>query len=198
MTQPHLEAACTNAEQSVPQGHDPRADSELPLSAPAPLPYLSRTALRKVKDRLPPPTQCPYCQGSVRLVTNDEIYRGRTYGNWPYAYLCDACGATVGVHPGTDLPLGTLADKALRAARNDAKAQFKQLMRLRALPRDDAYKWLANELGMTKQVCHFAWFDLDQCEAARAACEAGARAATAMGAALLKAKAAQPKGGGTP
>src|SRR5690606_31465936 len=95
---------------------DPRAYSEGKLVPPAPLPYISRQALHRVKDWMPPPSCCPYCGGPVRLVKNCEIYRGRAYGAWPYAYWCQPCDAFVGLHPETDLPLGTLADRELREA----------------------------------------------------------------------------------
>ncbi|MFY3305270.1 zinc-finger-containing protein, partial [Achromobacter xylosoxidans] len=79
-------------------GVDPRSRSKTQLTAPAPLPYVSRRALARVRDRIEPPKACHCCGGQVRLISNAEIY-GREYGPWPFAYLCSQCGAYVGLHP---------------------------------------------------------------------------------------------------
>ena len=51
---------------------------------------------------------CPYCGRQAEYVDSKVIY-GRSYG---MAYLCRNCDAYVGVHRGTDEPLGRLADAA--------------------------------------------------------------------------------------
>ena len=89
----------------------------------------STQALKRVKNPLPVPTICPHCQSSVALVNNAKVYSGREYGKWPYAYLCenDACGAYVGLHPNTTIPLGTLATASMRDARKKAKDAFNRM-----------------------------------------------------------------------
>lgn len=150
---------------------DPRANSPTPIVAPAPLPAVSRRALRRVKDALPIPTTCNCCSGTrLHLVENSEIYGGRTFGVWPYAYLCRKCFAHVGLHPGTDLPLGTLANKPLRDARTRSKKPFELIWRDH-MTRGQAYAWLAQQLGIPGDQCHFGLFDIDRCHQARLACE---------------------------
>lgn len=144
---------------------DARALSTKPLVAPAPLPYVSRRALRRVKNPLPAPTCCPYCEGPVALVSNAEVY-GREYGAWPYLYLCRACDAYVGLHPDTDIPLGKLADRELREARKESKGVFQSLSARQGWSRTEAYKWLADRMGIPVGECHFGWFDLERCEQA--------------------------------
>ncbi|MCC3679199.1 DUF3268 family zinc-finger domain-containing protein [Staphylococcus epidermidis] len=152
---------------------DPRANNPQPLTAPAPLPVVSRRALRRVKDALPIPSACNCCGGArVELIENSEIYNGRSYGEWPYAYLCRDCGAYVGLHPATDLPLGTLADKPLREARNRGKRPFERIWRERYMRRSEAYAWLAKQLQLPAEQCHFGLFDAEQCEQARQVSEA--------------------------
>lgn len=148
---------------------DSRAYSEDKIIPPSPLPHVSRSALKRVKDAMPPPNECNYCDGDVSLVGNHEIY-GRNYGDWPYAYLCSDCGAYVGLHPHTDLPLGTLADKETREARKDGKASFIVLMRKRKMKRDNAYKWLAKRLRISQDKCHWAMFDVSTALNAKSAC----------------------------
>ncbi|MCU9949828.1 DUF3268 family zinc-finger domain-containing protein [Pseudomonas sp. PDM13] len=149
---------------------DPRANSAEKLVPPAPLPLVSRAALRRVRDAMPPPTACPYCEGPVALVCNSEIY-GREFGAWPYAYRCVPCDAMVGLHPATDLPLGTLANKQLRAARATNKQLFHRVKDRFGFTRSQAYEWLALQMGIPKAECHFGWFDLARCAQAGAVCK---------------------------
>lgn len=151
-------------------GHiDARAFHENKLVPPAPLPHLSRKALKRVKDPLPAPTDCRYCGMDVELVSNAEIY-GREYGDWPYAYLCRCCDAYVGVHPHTDIPLGVLADRFLRSARKAHKRYFLDLQRRANWSRKEAYTFLAGELGIPVSSCHWGWFEIEDCEKAGAIC----------------------------
>lgn len=149
---------------------DPRCNSNERIHAPHPLPHVSRRALRRVKDWMPAPACCPYCDGEVRLVSNDAIY-GRTYGDWPYVYLCKPCDAYVGLHPSTDLPLGTLANRELREARKRSKSLWQVISALKGRSRNDAYSWLADKMGIARQDCHFGHFNLDQCALALSVCQ---------------------------
>lgn len=145
---------------------DSRAHSLDKLAPPAPLPHVSRRALKRVNDPIAIPTTCRYCGGHVELVENSVIYNGRTFGDWPYAYLCDDCRAYVGLHPDTDLPLGTLADKPTRDARNACKKTFEFIWRDKHMSRKQAYAWLAGKLGISVAECHFGLFEPEQCRAA--------------------------------
>lgn len=149
---------------------DERANSPTLIDPPAPLPFVSRRALRRVRDYLPIPDVCPYCGQPVQLVSNSAIY-GREYGDWPYAYLCKPCNAYVGLHPNTDLPLGTLADRELRKCRSRSKATFHQLMKRQGWSRNEAYRWLAAEMNIPRRRCHFGMFDASQCERAEFICQ---------------------------
>ncbi|PHM37141.1 zinc-finger-containing protein [Xenorhabdus innexi] len=129
----------------------------------------STRAIKKVKDPLPTPTQCHYCDGNIAIVSHKAVY-GKDYGNWPWLYICTACKAYVGMHPFTDIPLGTLADKETRAARNRCKPHFERIWKSGKLTRTDAYKWLAEKLGINPGECHFGWFDAEMCHKAESIC----------------------------
>ncbi|WP_016773970.1 zinc-finger-containing protein [Pseudomonas sp. R62] len=166
---------------------DPRANAPERIAAPAPLPHVSRRALKRVKNPIPAPADCRYCGDDVHLVCNSEIYRGHSFGDWPYAYLCRGCRAYVGLHPQTDIPLGTLADDKLRVLRNRSKAAFHDHMKKAGMTRTGAYQWLAEKMGIDVGVCHFGWFDLAECFAAEKVVEqAGPQ--TAMAQAFAKAQ----------
>ena len=129
------------------------------------------TAVARVKNPLPVPEQCPRCSGTSVLVVNNSAIYGKQYGKWPFAYYCDGCGAYVGMHPGTNIPLGTLADEATRAARRDCKTPFEQMWKNGHMSRTEAYSWLADRMGIATDSCHFGWFEVAQCNQAKSLCE---------------------------
>lgn len=154
---------------------DPRADSEQKITPPSPLPYVSRRALRMVKDPAPKPVICPYCGSTVRLVNNEDIY-GKPYGEWPYAYYCNDdnnifCDAYVGVHKNTDIPLGCLANGELRSFRKSAKTAFFHVIEVKKWTRNHAYRWLAEKMSIPKEECHFGMFDIERCRIAEELCK---------------------------
>ena len=167
---------------------DPRANAPERIAAPAPLPHISRRALKRVKNPLPAPTICRYCAGCVELVRNSEIYNGREYGDWPYAYLCECCSAYVGLHPDTDIPLGTLASPQLRKDRNTAKDAFHRVKEQRGFSRSLAYQWLAGKMGIEVGACHFGWFDHGECARALALCSQDLEGCTGMAQAFKNAR----------
>jgi Protein of unknown function (DUF3268). len=109
------------------------------------------------------PTKCPYCASKVVCKDSSIIY-GRSYGpvwicsNWP------KCDAYVGCHPDTKTPLGRLANRELRAARSKAHAAFDPLWKSRVIRRSEAYRWLAEKLGIPLSECHIGMFDTGMCE----------------------------------
>jgi len=164
----------------VEDGLNPRCFARVKLTPPAPLPHVSRRALKRVNHWIKPPTECDCCGTSgVRLVGNEEVY-GKPYGLWPYCYVCPHCRAYVGLHPETDLPLGFMADSFIRDARKAAKAPFQCICRVKyesiqdcydvkrermvkrkIINRSAAYEWLSKATGIEPKLCHFAMMDED-------------------------------------
>jgi hypothetical protein len=94
--------------------------------------------------------ECPYCKVDAVLV---ETQYGR---RWECP--CPGCDARVGVHRDSvrSAPLGTLARGPLRVPMwRGPDATFPS--------RSHAYAWLAGELGLLPQRCHFAEFDEAMC-----------------------------------
>ena len=83
-------------------------------------------------------------------------------------YLCRNCMAYVGVHKGTDKPLGRLANAELRYWKKRAHAVFDPLWqrgRFRG-HRNAAYGWLAQKMGLPVEQTHIGMFDVAQCRKA--------------------------------
>lgn len=112
----------------------------------------------QVKHKVEPITECSLCGGKVDYVNNREIY-GRSYGNHPFAYWCRSCDAYVGVHPNTNIPLGTLADAATRQARKIHKPQFFNMIKRLGWSKNKAYKWLSEQLKIPASKTHWGMFD---------------------------------------
>ncbi|CDH33258.1 zinc-finger-containing protein [Xenorhabdus bovienii] len=128
-------------------------------------------AIRRVIDPSPIPTKCRYCCNHVKIAHHEEVF-GRILNNsrWPWFYVCTSCEARVGMHPGTDIPLGQLADCRTRFARRNSKQHFEAMRNALNMERTDAYRWLAWRLGISSAKCHFGWFDADMCERAKNVC----------------------------
>ena len=130
----------------------------------------SKSAIKRVKDTLPIPESCNRCGSNfVVIANNSEIY-GRPYGKWPWIYICQDCEARVGMHPFTNIPLGTLADLETREARKSAKSAFYVLKNKQDWNRSQAYYWLAERIGIDVSECHFGWFEVDRCNKAKDIC----------------------------
>lgn len=126
-------------------------------------------ALAKVKDRVIPPSECPHCRSTVDLVNHAEVF-GQEYG-WPLMYLCCGCGARVGTHSGTDIPLGTLADERTSKARTEVHKMLDSLWREDpGRLRSRVYLALSRLLGF--QV-HIGWLDYEGCEKVVQLCRTG-------------------------
>lgn len=110
------------------------------------------------------PTICRYCGSPVVYTSNAEVY-GREYGTGR-CYLCRNCRAFVGVHPNTDIPLGSLANEELREWRKQAHLWFDQLWKrpARVMTRHNAYGWLATQMGLPREKTHIGMFEIDECQ----------------------------------
>lgn len=113
---------------------------------------------------------CHYCMAPAELVGGDVIYPHRADLANKLFYRCEPCGAYVGCHDGTDKPLGRLADAELRAAKSAAHRAFDPLWRSKQMKRSEAYKWLAEQLGIEGKDCHIGMFDVETCWRAVRAC----------------------------
>lgn len=126
-------------------------------------PSVSSTS--RVKGNVKAPEFCPCCGvGKVTCVPHSKIYGGRSFGDWPWALACDNCDATVGLHPFTNIPLGTLATKKLRDLRMQAKNAFNPLWQTGNMNRTQAYEWLATAMGLSSDDAHIGMMNEEQCK----------------------------------
>lgn len=107
---------------------------------------------------------CDYCGKPAKFVDSKIIY-GRSYG---MVYYCGRCNAYVGVHKGTDQPLGRLANAELRYWKKAAHAEFDPLWKYGRFKhhRNAAYGWLAQKMGLPVEKTHIGMFDVGECRRA--------------------------------
>lgn len=111
--------------------------------------------------------RCDYCQAQAVFHTTSTHIYGRDLGA---VWHCAPCAAWVGCHP-DDRPLGRLANKSLRLAKQAAHAAIDPMieakMRRAGMSRGQArragYKWLAAQLGLTRGETHIGLFDDAMC-----------------------------------
>ena len=121
-----------------------------------------QAAFSKVKLALQ--VVCPYCMEPAEKVTGEAIYPHRPDLYNKMFYQCEDCEAYVGCHPGTDKPLGRLANAQLRRAKSAAHAVFDPIWKNGSKQRGEAYAWLAAQLSIDKNDCHIGMFDVGTCQ----------------------------------
>ena len=111
------------------------------------------------------PTACNLCGGKVILCSNARIYHGREYGSG-LCYYCRSRGAYVGTHkPRPQEAMGLLADEPMRRGKKMCHALFDPLWQGKEPARRarvEAYRWLAGEMGIALEDCHFGYFNIHQ------------------------------------
>lgn len=107
---------------------------------------------------------CPYCQAASECVDGTVIYPHRPDLAEKKFWRCAPCDAYVGCHDGTPEPFGRLANAELRQAKTKAHIAFDPIWRTGRMTRSDAYRWLAEKLGISIDECHIGMFDVEQCE----------------------------------
>lgn len=134
-----------------------------------------------VAPRVPlgPPERCQYCHSAVELVTGAEVYPKREDLADRHIWRCSCCDAHVGCHregarirlpdgeelisDGT-LPMGSLANPDLRAARVETHRLFDALWKPPArMSRKAAYAWMARLLNIRDGEAHVASLTYDEC-----------------------------------
>lgn len=111
--------------------------------------------------------KCPYC-GSTAFLRPASVVFGRN-AREPKApfYVCaryPACNSYVAAHRGSRLPMGTLADPALRRKRVQAHAALDRLWQSGLMTRKQAYLWLQARLDLPEEEVHIGRFSSAWCD----------------------------------
>ncbi len=86
-------------------------------------------------------------------------------------YICRKCDAYCGVHKGTDIALGRIANRELRELKKQAHSFFDIIWKNGVMGRSEAYRWLSGVLEIPFKECHIGMFNEDQCRSAIMECK---------------------------
>jgi len=118
---------------------------------------------------------CPYCFAATEFVASAEVY-GRDYG---MIYLCRPCDAWVGVHNGTNIAKGRLANAELREWKIRAHFSFDKIWNHhlesgmpKHVARNKAYDWIAEQMHIDRKDTHIGMFDVKECKQVILLCDA--------------------------
>ncbi|MEY8482603.1 zinc-finger-containing protein [Lachnospiraceae bacterium 48-21] len=109
--------------------------------------------------------RCPYCGSPAVLRDASYVYGPNSFGG--KVYVCShypACDSYVGVHQGSNLPKGSLANRTLRQKRVKAHQIFDQLWKRGIFSRQDAYRWLADKFCLEIRQAHIGKFSDYMCD----------------------------------
>ncbi len=108
---------------------------------------------------------CPYCGSPAILKDASYVYGHHSSGG--KVYVCShfpACDSYVGVHQGTSLPKGSLANRTLRKKRIQAHQIFDQLWRKGIFSREEAYRWIGDKFCLQTRQAHIGNFSDYMCD----------------------------------
>ena len=108
--------------------------------------------------------RCPYCGAPMILRSADGIYKDNSHH--AKLYVCrnyPECDTYIRTQPGTSLPLGTPANRELRALRIQAHRCFDALYLTGYMTKRDAYIWLANLLQAPQSQAHIGYLSEYSC-----------------------------------
>ena len=112
-----------------------------------------------------PKVRCTHCAKEAFIFKHN--WKGYPYEeDYGPVWVCLSCAAWVGCHKGTEDPLGTPANAALRQARRRVHAVFDPLWRNKYMRRGKAYELLAKMMGLPPEQAHIGMFNMEQCEKA--------------------------------
>ena len=102
---------------------------------------------------------CPACGSRAYLRPASVVYGDKAPDPDAKYYVCGrypACDCYVAAHRKTMLPMGTLADKALRKKRHDAHVALDSLWKNGIMSRKEAYRLLQLSMGLPAEDAHIA------------------------------------------
>ena len=94
---------------------------------------------------------CPYCRAPVVRRRSRDLFGQSARDPDALYYVCAQyphCDAYVSAHRKSGLPMGTLADPALRRKRIQTHQVFDRIWKDGPLSKKQAYRWLQGALGL--------------------------------------------------
>ena len=110
---------------------------------------------------------CPYCHSPALLRPASVVHGDRTSDPNGKLYVCaryPACDSYVGAHRGSLLPMGTLANKALRRKRMEAHTALQRVVASGIMTKKQMYRCIQAEFGLPAEEAHIGKFSELRCQ----------------------------------
>lgn len=104
---------------------------------------------------------CPYCNNPADFSSSLEFY-GKDYGT--NVHFCRACDAHINTVRRTNIPNGTMANKALRYLRSDVHFVFDNLIKNEGVDPYLLTKKICQHIHLTPDEFRISYLDDFQCE----------------------------------
>lgn len=114
-----------------------------------------------------PNIKCPYCGSSAFLRPASFVGKSGPAHDGAKYYVCaryPACDSYVKAHSFNHMPMGTLANPALRRLRRDAHIALQQVLDSGMMTRKEAYRWMQAQFGIPADDAHIANFSEIRCK----------------------------------
>lgn len=124
--------------------------------------------------------KCPYCGSQAFLRPASVVFGEKATDPIAPYYVCahfPACDSYVSAHRASHMPMGTLADAALRHKRIEAHAAFGRLWESGLMSRRQAYRWLQAKMDLPEKETHIGKFSTFRCDQVIELCNQCFRAA---------------------
>ena len=121
--------------------------------------------MKKKKTRRQQTIRCPYCGAIADLRPASEIYGDPNAEG--VLFVCrnyPGCKSYVHVYPGTNRPLGPLANGDLRHLRIVAHRKFDLIWQKGVMSRQQAYRWMADFFCIPLREAHIGQFSEYRCQ----------------------------------
>lgn len=108
---------------------------------------------------------CPYCGAHAVLQKGSFVHGDKSKEE--YLYVCSnypRCDAYVGVHAGTKIPKGTLANGDLRNKRIKTHKMFDKVWKSKLMTKKEAYRWMTYVMGLPCEMAHIGSFSDYRCD----------------------------------
>lgn len=108
---------------------------------------------------------CPYCGCRAVLQKATAVYKEHALEE--YLYVCSnypKCDSYVGVHKGTILPKGSLANRNLRHKRILAHRYFDSIWKNGIMSKKNAYRWMQDIFCFNSEQAHIGQYSDYMCE----------------------------------
>ncbi|MCE9968436.1 zinc-finger-containing protein [Aeromonas taiwanensis] len=110
------------------------------------------------------PKDCRYCGAPLELVRKQVVYPAALAKAMIYRCNRDACDSYVSCREGTDIAIGSVANRETRLARREAHASINTLIDSGRMNKHEAYAWMQHLLSLPYTRRGIGWLDEHECK----------------------------------